>query len=382
MAVVRGPLLKSASALSLILAIGCATGREIDTPPPLQSSDPSCESPRPKVSRPLSVVVQASAEIPAPIPVKELSEATLVQEVLRRNPTVDQMAAAAQAAMSRVSQVTSLDDPKAGAFVGPASIGSRSVDFAYRFEVSQAIPFPGKLSLRGDGARGEAAAAGADLEDARLALAEAARIAFADYSLAFRAIEVNQESLKLLGEFRENAATRYRTGVGEQQDVYQAEVAIARQRERASTLERLQRVAQARINTLLNLPPDAVLAPPPKDFEKSASLPQASELRELAVQNRPDVAALRARATADEAAIALANKEYYPDFEAMASYDAFWQTPEKDLRPMVGVRMNLPVRTSRRDGALAEAQARLAPKSRTGRLTQESETGAGGLRTG
>ena len=32
--------------------------------------------------------------------------------------------------MSRVAQVTSLDDPKAGAFVGPASISSRSVGFA------------------------------------------------------------------------------------------------------------------------------------------------------------------------------------------------------------------------------------------------------------
>ena len=97
-----------------------------------------------------------------------MSEAELVAQVVARNPTVAQMAAAAQAAAARYPQVTSLEDPRAGGFVGPASIGSRDVDFAYRVEVSQAFPFPGKLALRGEGARHEAAAAVADLDDARL----------------------------------------------------------------------------------------------------------------------------------------------------------------------------------------------------------------------
>ena len=74
------------------------------------------------------------------------------------------------------------------------------------------------------------------------------------------------------------------------------------------------------------------------------------------------MAALRARAAAEEAAVALALKEYYPDFEAMAAYDAWWQPRERDLRPMVGVRLNLPIRTDRRDAAVAEAQARVAQR--------------------
>jgi len=52
-------------------------------------------------------------------------------------------------------------------------------------------------------------------------------------------------------------------------------------------------------------------------------------------------------------------REYYPDFEAMAAYDAWWQRPERDLRPMVGVRLNIPLRTERRDAAVAEAHDRL-----------------------
>ena len=386
----------SLAAFALCLVSGCASlfTEEFDTPPPLQSSNPVCATPdcKPQAVKPTGGVIQASAVekfnqdthgwrgnttddlirgIATPsmgefdkalASLNELSEGTLVDQVLQRNPTIAQMAAAAQAAAARYPQVTSLNDPMAGAIIGPASIRSSEVDFAYRLEISQAIPFPGKRNLRGEAARNEAVAAGADLNDTRLQLIEAARTAFADYYLAARAVEVNEEGLRLLREFRDNANARYKNAQGEQQDVLQADVAIARQQERASTLERMRRVAQARINTLLNRAPDQQLPPPPKEIASSTDVPDATELRHLAIQQRPDIAALRSRLVADEAALALAMKEYYPDFEAMAAYDAFWQSPERDLRPMVGVRLNLPIQTARREAAVVEAQAKLAQR--------------------
>lgn len=345
-----------------LLAAGCATSSDHgpDSPPPIQTNRaPLADG---SLIQPVAAYEPAQPTTDPLANRTELPEGELVAEVLARNPTVAQMAAAAQAAAARYPQVTSLEDPRAGGYFGPASIHSRDVDFAYRVEVSQAVPFPGKLALRGEGARQDAAAAFADLDDARLALAEAARIAFADYYLAARSAEVNAEGLRLLGEFRENAAARYRAGQGEQQDVFQAEVAIARQKERTVALERMQRVARARLNTLLHLPPDAALPPPPKTLATIDRVPPAAALRDLAARQRPDVAALRARAAAEEAAVALAIKEYAPDFEAMAAYDAWWQPRERDLRPMVGLRLNLPVRTGRRDAAVMEAQARLAQR--------------------
>src|SRR5262245_57216522 len=89
---------------------------------------------------------------------KELSVEALTEAVLTRNPTVAQAVAAWQAASAKFPQVTALDDPMFGGYVGPASIGSRDVDFAYRLEVSQKYPFPGKRALRGDSARAEASA--------------------------------------------------------------------------------------------------------------------------------------------------------------------------------------------------------------------------------
>lgn len=290
----------------------------------------------------------------------ELSVDVLIEQVLARNPSLAEMVAAWQAASARYPQVTSLDDPMFGTTVAPASIGSRDVDFGYRVEISQKYPWSGKLALRGANAQAEASAAGNDIEDMRLQLVESARNAFYEYYLVDRALVVNQEALRLLKEFRQNAETRYKTGLVPQQDVLQADVEIGRQRERQVTLERMREVAVARINTLMHLPTNNALPPPPKQLLLAGALPDVQALQAAALDRRPDLRALADRIAAEEATLALAHKEFYPDFEVMAAYDAFWQRPEEDLRPQLGVRINLPVRKSRRYGALAEVQARIA----------------------
>src|SRR2546423_7093233 len=99
-----------------------------------------------------------------------------------------------------------------GVSTAPGAWGSDRVQGGYRLELSQKVPFPGKRGLRGRGALAEARAAGNDVEDARLELAEAAAAAFFDYYLAERALEVNRESQRLLAAFKRDAEFRYRAG--------------------------------------------------------------------------------------------------------------------------------------------------------------------------
>lgn len=289
-----------------------------------------------------------------------LSLDAFIDQVVARNPTLAQTTAAWQAAAARYAQVTSLEDPMFGVTQGPASIGSNDVNFAYRVEASQKLPFFGKLALRGKGARAEAAAAGDDVGGTRLQLIEIATIAYYDYYLIERAIAVNEESLRLLRQFRKTADDRFRASQAPQQDLLQADVEIGQQRKRGLTLERMRKVAQAVINTLMHLPPDTPLPPPPKTLKLADSPPPIEELRARALARRPDLQASANRIEAERAALGLARKEYYPDFEVMTAYDAFWQPSEKDLRPMIGVRVNIPLYMDRRRGAVSEARARLA----------------------
>jgi outer membrane protein TolC len=123
----------------------------------------------------------------------------------------------------------------------------------------------------------------------------------------------------------------------------------------------MNEVAVARINTLMNLPTTMALPPAPKTLKPDGQVPSLEELQRTAVANRPDLQALANRIAADQAQLALTYKEFKPDFELMAGYDAFWQ--ERALRTMVGVRMNAPVRRATRRGAVAEASAELARRS-------------------
>lgn len=317
-----------------------------------------------------SEVVPAAAESDDPpfavdrrAPVVRLSETEVVKAVLQRNPTLEQMRAAAAAALAKPAQASALDDPTIALTMAPGSAWSGNANYAARVEVAQKLPLSGKRDLRGRVASAEASAIGRDVDDARLRLVEAARTALADYYQAGRSLTVNDENRELLREFRKNAQSRYTNGLAPQQDVLQADLEIARQDERAIGLGRATRVARARLNTLMHLPPDAVMAEPPEAVGQSTPLPESAKLRESAAATRPDVRALSDRIASEEAAVALALREYHPDVELIAAYDGFWQgSGGRPLQWQVGARVNLPIRTDRRGAAVTEAQARVAQR--------------------
>jgi outer membrane protein TolC len=177
-----------------------------------------------------------------------------------------------------------------------------------------------------------------------------------------RAIEVNEGALRLLAEFKQNAETRYRNGQVPQQDVLQADVEIGLQKERSITLNRMRKVAQARINTLLHLEPDLSLPPSLREIPLEIEKRNGEQLREEARANRPDLRSLEDKIRADDTAVQLARKEFSPDYEALAAYDSFWQGMDKQMQYQLGLRMNLPSQRSKRYAALAEAQSKLAQR--------------------
>lgn len=363
--------------VACLAACGCATPFPTDLPvqPPARSEIRGQQSAH-KMIPALAPVIPAGhlAQVPVAPPPRAaeavsttrpfdgttiLNSEDVVRTVMERNPTLDQMRATAAAVAARFPQVTSLDDPNLAFTTAPGSAWSPNADYAAKVEISQKLLYPGKRGLKGNVVRAEAAAAEDDVEDARLILTESARSALADYTLAVRGAEVAEENAKLLREFHQNAETRYKTGQGQQQDVLQAEVEIARQQERVISLRRAKQVAIARLNTLMHLPPDSPL-PPPANVDTQAQLPDVARLRDTAL-TRPDLRAVTARVAAEEATLAVALKEYNPDVEVMAGYDGFWQgAGGRPLQWQVGLRTNLPVRYARRGGAVDEARANVA----------------------
>ncbi|MFP8876728.1 MAG: TolC family protein [Myxococcota bacterium] len=288
-----------------------------------------------------------------------LERPALLRAVLKRNPTVRSAQQAWRAALARYPQAVSLDDPTLEYGVAPWSFGSSSADDAYRIDLSQKLPFPGKLALRGQAALAEAEAAQRDFEAVRLRLATIASLLYDDYYFLARSIEINAEHIALLEDFKRIATARYESGEASQQDPLQAETERAHLLHNEVVLRTAFRVMVQQLNTLLHRPADLPLPPPPKTLPLQAAVAQADgELVREAVNKRPELRSADARVAARQATVKHAVREFFPDFTLVGRYNTLWQ--DDDLQPFVGISINVPLGISRRRAALEEARARLA----------------------
>ncbi len=284
----------------------------------------------------------------------------LVALVEARNASLEAMTYAWRAATQRYPQAISLDDPVFMGMMAPASFASSTVSSAYQVGGSQKLPWFGKRELRGASAQADASAMFHDVQSAKLELAQTTRQAFYEYYLLSRQLELNQQRVKLTQDSRQTARVKYENNQVTEQDVLQADVELAEIERRRLELDRMYRVAVARINTLLRRNPDDLMPPAPARLADVADPPPVLLLREMAMAQRPDLAALRARVRVEEVAVSLARKQYYPDTEVYGRYDSFWQpaATQGDLRGQVGVNMNMPIYRRKLQAAVCEAQFR------------------------
>jgi cobalt-zinc-cadmium efflux system outer membrane protein len=295
---------------------------------------------------------------------ESLDREALVRAVLQRNPTLRSAAAAWRAALARYPQETSLADPMLGMGLGPRSFAASEVRDAWRADISQELPFPGKLALRGEVALAEADAAGGDFEAARLQLATMTSLLYDDYYLAARTLEVEQHHVTLLEELERSATARLEAGQASLVDPIQATAELGHRRHDRVRYETALRTTAQQLNLLLQRAPELALPPPPRELTPPP-LPEGLEtgaepnaLVSQALSVRPELRAARGRVTSGEAAVSLAEREYFPNFTVSAAYDAFWQ--ERPLQPSVGLQLNIPLRRERRAAAVEEAEAKLA----------------------
>jgi outer membrane protein, heavy metal efflux system len=364
-------------ALIAFVTVGCRSAPRFPASPTAPSATKPASGASPEKQQPLVTTTAYEEPLPPAESPKadvdtqaELSLPELIAEVESRNPSLEAMAAAWQSAANRYPQAISLDDPTFMAMTAPASFGSDEVEAAYALQAGQKFPWFGKRAARGRQAQAETSAAFHDLEDSRTRLTEVTKAAFYEYYLVRRQLDLNKENTTIISQFSDTARSRYRANQVTQQDVLQAELELAQQQRRQIELERTEKVAVARINTLLRRDPYAPLAPPPNQLNIPGVQLDRESYQLLALEQRPDLRVLSAKVRAEQAAVTLAFKSYYPDVEVFGRYDTFWQPADtqSDLRPQVGVNVNVPIYKGRLNAAVQEAMFRV--KQRCAELEQ------------
>ncbi len=286
---------------------------------------------------------------------KALTVEQLVAAVLTHNPGLQGLAAAAEAGNYRIAPAGALDDPMLTYAGAPETAGGRR-GFQERVELSQTLPWPGKLHLREDAARARAEGEQQSLADGRLALMATAKRLFAEWAYIHRTLQIKHSHRDLLVELRRVAETRYAAGRARQQEVLQAEVEAARIDTDIVTHQRRQREVRAMINGLLNRSPQSTL-PPPAPLPAPGEPPTLQVLQEAALEEHPELRRIQARIAGARARHGLAEKDYFPDFRLSAGYNSLWD--DADKRWTVGLSVNLPFdfsnkRSASRDAASAD----------------------------
>lgn len=258
------------------------------------------------------------------------------------NPMLQATRLRADAALDRVPRAGAWPDPMlsfglmnrvARTFSASAPMSMNSV------QLTQRIPWPGKLGF--DRER-EARLAGAerfDSEESEEALL--ARVKSAYYRLAYidRSIAIMERTRGLLRNLQDVVSGMYAVGSAQQQDVLRAQVAVAQMTEDLTVMEQDRVAMAARLNALMGRAATATVAAlelPPV----TGPLPSADALFAVAVERRPALKAAEERTLAADAGYRAARRSMYPDINVTVGYG---QRPDFEDLATVMVGFSIPV---------------------------------------
>lgn len=232
----------------------------------------------------------------------------LVQEALAKNPDIRASLQRWESARAVIPQVQTLPDPKVT--MGYRDMARQDVMYG----LSQEIPFPGKLGLKGEIAARRSDRIEQDYLATQLAVIARLKEVFYDLHFVHDSIRVLQQTMLLLQEFEKTATARYSVGQAAQQDVLRASTEISRLLARLATLEQRRQSLHAGINRILNRLPSDPLGIP-EEIRFTPMRYSIAELNDLLDQSSPLLHGQQRTVEQGNQAIALAKREYYPDFE-------------------------------------------------------------------
>jgi len=288
----------------------------------------------------------------------------LLTEADQNNPQIQAARQGWQAAKQVPSQVSTLPDPQFN--LQQVNVGSprpfagyTNSDFAYvGLGVSQDFPYPGKLRLKGEIAKRDADVVQQQYESVRRSILAGVKSAYFQLAYLSKTLGILESDGELLQQVEKAADARYRSGMGNQHDLLQAQIERTKLL-REITMHHLEVAkVQAQIKLLLNRSqssPDVetteiLETPLPNTFE---------ELLSAAKGQNPEISGAEKMVEKQKLQVDLAHKDFYPDF----NIQYMWQRTDPAKFPayyMLTVGVRVPIYRGRKQRPeLAQAEAEL-----------------------
>src|SRR5216683_3120221 len=314
--------------------------------------------------------------------VTPLSE--LLAEAEKNNPQIEASRRGWEAAKQVPTQVSTLPDPQFT--LQHFSVGSprpfagyTNSEFAYiGLGVSQDIPYPGKLRLKGEIAKREADVSQQQIESVRRSVLAELKAAYFQLAYLSKTLAILEEDGELLKQVQQAADARYRSGMGTQQDLLQAQLQQTKLLREIAMHHLEVGKLEAQLKQLLNRPQDSPDIEP-SDLVETPLVQTYAELLAAAEVQNPEIASAKKTIEKQSLQVDLARKDFYPDFNVQY----MWQrTDPTQFRAyyMLSVGVRVPIYRSRKQRPeLAQAESEQL-RARSG-LQAQSQQLAGDLRS-
>jgi cobalt-zinc-cadmium efflux system outer membrane protein len=280
----------------------------------------------------------------------------LTAEMESANPEIKSARQRWEAAKAVVPQVQTLPDPRLQLGYQRMPMTPPAVQGAI-YGFAQDIPFPGKLSLKGEVAQRDAERLEQEFNAIRLRLIAMLKEAYFNLHFVHKSVEIVERNKALLMQFEKTAKARYTVGQAAQQDVFRAQLEISRVLDRLAVLDQQKESLHAVINRLLNRPPAGPLGTPAEIQTTILTIP-LQDLNRRADEFSPALQATAKSIDRSERAVSLAKRQYYPDFDITALGTRNDNINDNGYQVMVGIKIPLFYETKQKQG-VREALASL-----------------------
>jgi outer membrane protein, heavy metal efflux system len=276
-----------------------------------------------------------------------------VAEVLQRNPGLRARTLGHDAAQYDAAAVGLWPDPEAGVMLDRVPKRMEGEMPMVRYQLSQMIPWPGKLGLMRDAAERRTDAKRSETTTRTLELIRDAKRAYWMLLMNRGLRDINGAGRGLLDMIARAALARYGAGSGAHHDVVRAQVEQSAVDVEAIDLEGERVATVAMLNALRDLPAGTVIEDPPEpDPVAVVDVSALARLERLALDRRPELEQMRAMQREEGSMAALARRERYPDLMTSVWYNQMLGEPDT-AGVMLGV--TLPVFNVRRQARMAQA---------------------------
>jgi outer membrane protein, heavy metal efflux system len=245
----------------------------------------------------------------------------LLGEALEKNPELAALRQQIDVSRRRPAQQRGLNPPMAEAQIWqwPLNTLNPVNTNMYMLMVSQELPGRGKRDLRAAVAEKDVALAQSDVTIRGRQIVNDIKQAYATLFIARKAIDIHLSSVDLLRQIADVSQAKYTTGRHSQQDVLKPVLELSKLHNDIIMFDEQADLATARINMLLNRPPEMPIGPLIEPREETL-FPATADLQRMAIERQPELQKARVEVERAEAELASARRDYNPDFSVQAGY--------------------------------------------------------------